>query len=154
MKKLVASVFAIVAGLSLAAPSSNNFHSVTNDWYNGNFSNVYELAQMRLTANTNDLVGAYLMLEWDTCFSDFSAMSQSVARLIRSADGITEPPSFTNHYMRMRNAYIYFRDEFLPAQADSERVLEQHKDRSYRTHLLCSKTLELLWEVNLWQHEN
>ena len=88
MKKLIAAFCATLAGLAFAAPSSNNFLSVTNDQYNGNFSNVYELAQLRPSENTNDLEGAYLMLEWDACFSNFSAISQSVSRLIRSADNI------------------------------------------------------------------
>ncbi len=56
--------FAMAVALAFAAnatPSSNNFHSVTNDWYQGNYSNVYELAQQRLVANSNDLVAAVIM---------------------------------------------------------------------------------------------
>ena len=61
---VVAIAVASFAGAASAMPSTNNFHAVTNDWYNGNFTNVYELAQMRLAANSNDVVGAYLMLDW------------------------------------------------------------------------------------------
>ena len=45
------STAAFVAALAItttAAPTADNFHSVTNDWWNGNFTNVYELAQQRL----------------------------------------------------------------------------------------------------------
>ncbi len=150
MKKTVIIAVAMLTECAFATPSSNNFHAVTNDWYNGNFSNVYELAQMRLAANSNDVAGAFIMMEWDTCFSDFSAMSNSVNRLIRSADLITSPAVFTNRYARMRDGYVYFRDVFLPAQVEEEREQEQQKDQTHRTHLLCSQWLELLWDNNLW----
>ena len=70
---------ATVIGLGMclsawAAPSANTYHAVTNDWYNGNFSNVLELASSRLAANTNDLVGTYLKLSWDVCFADIPAL--------------------------------------------------------------------------------
>ena len=57
-KKTVLLVIALSATISFALPSANNFHAVTNDWYNGNFTNVYELAQIRIAANSNDVVGA------------------------------------------------------------------------------------------------
>ena len=63
-------VMAALATVALASPTENTYHAVTNDWYNANFSNVLELAESRLAANTNDLVGAYLKLSWDICFSD------------------------------------------------------------------------------------
>ena len=150
MKNSIVAVIALSAWQTFAAPSSNDFHSVTNDWYNGNFTNVYELAQMRLSANTNDIVGACLMMEFDTCFSDFSAMSNSFSRLIRAADLITSPQEFADHYARLRDGYVYFRDVFLPAQKEEVSAEEQAKDKTQRTHLLCSRTLELIWKNGLW----
>ena len=44
MKTLMIIALATFAECAVAIPSSNNFHAVTNDWYNGNFTNVYELA--------------------------------------------------------------------------------------------------------------
>lgn len=51
-----------------ATPSEDSYAAVTNDWYQGNFSNVYELAQTRLAANSNDVVAAYLLHDWDMAF--------------------------------------------------------------------------------------
>ena len=51
-----ASVFA-----ATATPSSNDYASVTGDWARGDYTNVYEWAQARLAADTNDLPAAYVM---------------------------------------------------------------------------------------------
>ena len=57
-----------------ATPTQNTYHAVTNDWRSGAYSNVLELAQSRLAANTNDIVAAYIMKDYDIMFSDFTAM--------------------------------------------------------------------------------
>ena len=81
--------FAMAVALAFAAnatPSANNFHAVTNDWYQGNYSNVYELAQQRLVANSNDLVAAVNMESYDLRFSSFAAISNSILRLMRASE--------------------------------------------------------------------
>ena len=112
MKKHIPAVCATLAGLSFATPSSNNFHSVTNDWYNGNFSNVYELAQMRLSTNATDVVGAYLMLDWDLAFSDYSTISNAMMRVVSSSD-LVAAPAFSNAYEKCRHLYLSFCENYM-----------------------------------------
>ena len=149
MKTLMASI-AIAAALALdAAPSADNYAAVTNDWAQGNYSNVYEWAQQRLAANTNDLPGAYAMLEYDLCFSDFNAMSNSIQRMMRVSDDVTLP-AFTNLYQSTRAGWVYYLDHFLPAQNDAERLVEQQKSLIPGRRMTCDIVLELLQDNDLW----
>ena len=79
MKTLAAAAMALATALSAyAVPTENTFTAVTNDWYVGRWANVLELAQTRLAANSNDLVGAHLVVSYDVLFSDIPAISNSV----------------------------------------------------------------------------
>lgn len=149
MKNLLMAMAAMMLVMAWAAPSENTFHAVTNDWYHANFSNVYELAQVRLASNEYDVVGAHLMMDWDLCFSDFAAMSNSVTRLIAACDLIAEP-AFTNIYSILRGEYMAYRDEYLPKQQEDERAVEQQKGWHPGGFLSSEYMLELLWKCGLW----
>ena len=63
MKTLAAAAMALSIALTAhAVPTENTFAAVTNDWYVGRWTNVLELAQTRLAVNSNDLVGAHLVV--------------------------------------------------------------------------------------------
>ena len=140
---------AALATVALASPSENTYHAVTNDWYNANFSNVLELAESRLAANTNDLVGAYLKLSWDICFSDASTLSNSVTRVLDIGDTV-QNAAFSNEYWRLRPMTVSFRDDILPMY--TEEVRQQELVRSTQPHkpIPERKWLKLLWDENLW----
>ena len=81
MKTLATAAMALALALSArAVPTENTFAAVTNDWYVGKWTNVLELAQTRLAANSNDLVGAHLVVSYDVLFSDIPAISNSSRR--------------------------------------------------------------------------
>ena len=140
---------AALATVALASPSENTYHAVTNDWYNANFSNVLELAESRLAANTNDLVGAYLKLSWDICFSDASTLSNSVTRVLDIGDTV-QNAAFSNEFWRLRPMTVSFRDDILPMY--TEEVRQQEQVRSMQPHkpIPERKWLKLLWDENLW----
>jgi len=115
----------------------------------GNYSNVYEWAQQRLAANTNDLPGAYAMLEYDLCFSDFNAMSNSIQRMMRVSDDVALP-AFTNLYQSTRAGWVYYLDHFLPAQNEEERLVEQQKSLIPGRRMTCDIVLEMLHDNALW----
>ena len=127
----ILSALATIAAATLcAAPSSNTVEAVTQDWRQGNYSNVYELAQARFAVNSNDLVAAHLMMEFDTAFSSREAASNSIMRLVRISDEVTLP------------AYTKLTDT----------QLEQHHTWALTTrHEMSSDfMLKLLWKNNLW----
>ncbi len=149
MKKTVIIAVAMLTECALATPSSNNFHAVTNDWYNGNFSNVYELAQMRLAANSNDVVGAYLMLDWDFRFSGTVAVSNSISRVL-DVSMMVQNPVFSNAYATVRERCILYRDEFLPTLTDEHQQEVIEKSCVINTPLVNEVPLKILWDNNLW----
>ena len=150
--KTVSIIAAFVAAVSisvLAAPSADNFHSVTNDWWNGNFTNVYELAQQRFAVNSNDLVAAHIMAEYDMSFSSREAISNSYMRLVRVADGVTHP-ALTNLYSIARSGFIRYASVYAPSWTDAE--LEEHHRKSLEPHqtMNCDFVLEIISENGLW----
>ncbi len=149
MKSAIIIASAILTECALAMPSSNNFHAVTNDWYNGNFSNVYELAQMRLAANSNDVVGAYMMLDWDMAFSDYATISNSMMRVVANSDLITVP-SFTNAYGRCRSMCISFCEDYIPRQDETMREAAQENSRKQFGFMTNQGMLRILWNEGLW----
>lgn len=146
---IIAAFVAAVSVNVLAAPSADNFHSVTNDWWNGNYTNVYELAQLRYAANTNDLVAAHLMAEYDMSFSTREAISNSYMRLVRVADGVTHP-ALTNIYSIARSGFIRYASVYAPSWTDAE--LEEHHRKSLEPHqtMNCDFVLEIISENGLW----
>ena len=57
MKILVSIMIALAAVWCKGMPSTNTFAAVTNDWYNANFTNVYELVQPYSICGTENMVG-------------------------------------------------------------------------------------------------
>ena len=147
---IILSALAAIATATLcAAPSSNTVEAVTQDWRLGNYSNVYELAQARFASNSNDLVAAHLMMEFDTAFSSREAASNSIMRLVRISDEVTLP-AYTNLYGMARSGWIWYASEFFPSLTDTE--LEQHHTWAQTTrHEMSSDfMLKILWNNNLW----
>ena len=149
MKRIIASIVLAVTATVGAVPTTNTYVSVTNDWYNGNWSNVYELAQARFSANSNDLVAATIMVDYDVLFSDFHAMSNSIIRLTNIAHNVSLP-AYTNIYQKLRPGWEFFLDEFLPRQTEVN--LQDQRTKSYIIHKPMSSDfiLDILWQNGMW----
>lgn len=146
---MLAAVLSMSVAAAVAAPSADNYASVTNDWYNGNFSNVLELASSRLAANTNDLVGAYLKLSWDVCFADIPTLSNSVTRAITLSDAVTNA-AFSNDFQRLRPVMVAFRDQVLPNVTEEMRLAELPKASLPHKPIPEKRWLKLLWDNGMW----
>ncbi len=149
MKTLVSIIIVFAAVWCKGMPSINTFSAVTNDWYNANFTNVYELAQQRMANNSNDVVAAYLIFNWDVCFSSLGAVSNSVTRVIQLSDGVTNS-LFTSRYLPLRDSYISYRDELLPTANEADRIRERYKSYLPHKEMPSAYMLETLNESGLW----
>jgi len=149
MKRIIAAVAVSITAFAWATPSGDNYASVTNDWYQGNWTNVYELAQQRLASNTNDLVASHLMVSYDILFSDYHTISNSILRLVGALDSVTEP-SLTNLCARLRPGWVYYLDEFLPQQTDATLQEQRAKSQIPHKHLDCDFILEQISAHGLW----
>ena len=149
MKSVIIAIVLMLSASALATPSADNYHAVTNDWYVGKWTNVYELAQQRLAVNTNDLVASHLMVSYDILFSDYQSMSNSIQRLVCALDSVSEP-SLTNLCSNLRSGWVCYLDEFLPQQ--TEATLQEQRAKSQIPHkpLDCDFILEQISESGLW----
>ena len=148
-KTTIMAVLAAAALTVSATPTQNTYHAVTNDWRRGAYSNVLELAQSRLAANTNDIVAAYIMKDYDIMFSDFAAMSNSLQRLIR-AGALVTLPAYTNRFPRLRQGYEDFLQFVIPAHDDNFRIQEQQRPIPPGTPMNSEHLLQLFWVNNQW----
>lgn len=149
MKSLITLMFVAVVGEAYARPSLDSYAGVTNDWYQACYSNVYELAQNRLAANSNDLVAAYLMLDWSTAFEYASETAMRMTRVITLSDSITNEP-FASVHQRIRPALVEYRDEFLPTLSREAEDAERHKVFQRGRVITSSYMLRLLEQSGLW----
>lgn len=149
MKGYVCVVTALGLACGYASPSPNTYASVTNDWYNSNFTNVYQLAQQRQSVNTNDVVAAYLLLEWQSAFGSVSDVSNAVSRTITLSDNVTNQP-FRAFYQKIRPMTLVYRDVVLPRISDSEVEAERHKSFLPNKIMIEDVVLKSLWDSGLW----
>ena len=150
MKSSATAATTLVLALSVhAVPTENTYAAVTNDWYNGRWTNVLELAQARFAADTNDLVAAHLMVSYDVLFSDVAAMSNSVTRLIGAMDAATAP-AITNVCARLRPGWVHFRDVVLPSQTTADVHAQRAKSSVSGKSIDCDFILKSIWDNGLW----
>jgi len=144
---------AVAAGCAacalFATPSTNSLEAVKADWYEGRYTNVYELAVERFASNSNDLVAAHLAMEYETCFGSREAFSNSVMRLVEITDTVTHP-ALTNEFAETREDWIWYATEFLPSRTDEQ--LEQHRAKCRQIHRVLSSDyiLEMIDDAGLW----
>ena len=89
------------------------------------------------------------MVSYDILFSDYQAMSNSIQRLVRALDSVSEP-SLTNLCAQLRPGWVYYLDDFLPQQMAA--TLQEQRAKSQISHkpLDCDFILEQISESGLW----
>ena len=98
----LATVLALPAIAQTNAPAVNSFVLVTNLWYQGYKTNVLAIADERLMADSNDIAGLVLKMEYNLAFSNESCMSNDIFSVIASAGTITNT-TVKSHYAEMKS---------------------------------------------------
>ncbi|MEI6647903.1 MAG: hypothetical protein WCP12_17835 [bacterium] len=99
MKKIIIMstlVFAFAVETPLFA-QTNFYSNVTNLWYQGQKSNVLEIAEQRLNVNSNDIAGLILKAEYSFEFYEMDRISNAFLRVIQVSDAIITT-NFLNRY--------------------------------------------------------
>ena len=87
MKRIFAA-FATAVALSASAQTNapvDNFTLVTNLWYQGYKTNVLQIAEQRLAANSNDLAGLVLKMEYDFEFVNAQSISNDMLAVLSAS---------------------------------------------------------------------
>jgi hypothetical protein len=84
MKKARTFLMGITVALSCAGHAgATDFHSnVTTLWFQGDKSNVLEIAEQRLNTDTNDIAGLILKYEFQLEFLETASLSNSAQRVL------------------------------------------------------------------------
>ena len=73
------------------ATASPYFDNITNLWFTAQHTNVLAIADQRLAANTNDVVGCLLRASYDFVYADAPAQSNSLDRLLSVYRSVSTP---------------------------------------------------------------
>lgn len=89
---LTAIVLALFFGVLRASAGESNFvKRVGGMWRAGDYAGVRKIAQSRLAADTNDLAGLLLELEYNIEYLQLEAATNTAAAIVRVAPQITTP---------------------------------------------------------------
>jgi hypothetical protein len=115
---------AVVACVGIAQAQTNFYTNVTNLWYQGDKSNVFALANARLTQNSNDIAGLILKMECQCAWLDLPQVSNSILRVIQIGDSVTTS-NFVQKFQIERQELLddleLFRSYPTPAELQTER---------------------------------
>ena len=125
------------------APSLGDFTTVTNLWYEGHKSNVLAIAEQRLAANSNDLAGLILKMEYDLEYMNVSNYSNGIIRVLEVSRSITnecfvgEKPFFEMALLGFLDYVAHGRRNFTPEEEMRERAKAAiiHKPMTYEIPL-------------------
>ncbi len=146
------------AGLAAAAAAwgtatDDSYQAVVADWYDGGYSNVLELADARLAANSNDLVGVCIKAEYAICFQGIAEISNSVARMVEVC-GSPSAGAFTNEFQYTSGAWRYFLEELVPSWTESDVALQHQKSALPHRKMCLERSLRIISEMGLWETGN
>jgi len=136
--------------LSFTCHAQMDFHTnVTNLWYQGEKSNVLEIAEHRLTANTNDIAGLVLKFDFEVEFLEFPSISNTAHRALAVGETIVSA-NFKREFPEYKDgieALLYALPFYPPNEiaADKLKALIPHKP------LNASKVIKALQDDGYFQ---
>jgi hypothetical protein len=91
MKSALAALATAIAISSFAQTNApiDNFSVVTNLWYEGHKSDVLAIGEQRLAANSNDMAGIIIRMEYDLSFMNAENYSNGILRALEVSQTIT-----------------------------------------------------------------
>ena len=119
------------------------FTTVTNLWYEGHKSNVFAIAEQRLAANSNDLVGAIMMFDYDLEFSNEGNYSNDVRRIFSFTNNLPIG-TFVNNIDLVTSALNGFLD-YLSSNPMTPAEIQKDKSKALIIHKPMSNEILLKW---------
>ena len=133
MKKLlIGFMLAVIAGGASLA-QTNFYTNVTNLWYQGHKSNVLEIAEQRLAANTDDIAGLILKAEYHFAFLEANNISNAYLRVIQAGDMITTT-NFAGRYQKISKRSILGILDDLAETPITPQEIQAEKPKAFLKH--------------------
>ena len=135
--------------ISCGAMTENNFVAVTNDWFRGSYSNVCALASYRESLNSNDVVAAYIMCEWNMMRGTKESYSNAIEKALLVSEQITNA-HFLSEYALTREELVCMQDEVIPSVSEERVEADWPKVRYAGKRFTEWRLLKILWDEHLW----
>ena len=124
MKKLVSALMLVIVSGSNVLAQTNFYTNVTNLWYQGYKTNVLEIAEQRLAANTDDIAGLILKAEYNFEFYEVNNLSNAYLRVIQVGDAITTPNFLKRYQEFSKERILAILDDFTEDPITTQGILE------------------------------
>ena len=144
MKRIIISLALAFAAQAYAQTNApiDNFTLVTNLWWNGYKTNVLQIAERRLAANSNDLAGLVLKMEFNISSNNVECFSNDIQNVLSSLPSVngTNFSKLSEVFLLDLNCSLDFlANEFHPTQdeilADKAKFIFNHKPLIYEKEL-------------------
>jgi hypothetical protein len=145
-KLIITAVF--LAGNSIY--SQTNFtENVSSLWLAGQKTNVLNIAEQRLQANTNDMAGLILKMEYEMAFLDFDNMTNTMQQVLTQGALITTT-NFVGCYSYMSNCINHMLS-VLPLYPTNEIAGDRLKGNIAGKRMLYSAEIQALEDDGYFQ---
>ena len=154
MKHMMAIAFlilALTAHLLADEPCLGDFVTVTNLWYEGHKTNVLAIAEQRLAANSNDLAGLVLVMEYNLEYSNDSCLSNDIFRVLSVASHVTNGnmcAKFMEIKTDLEDFLDFLKEDYHPTE--TELLEEKAKANFIHKHMTYERYLTWLNEDGLF----
>ena len=124
MKKLLIGFMLALFNESTGLAQTNFYTNVTNLWYQGDKTNVLEIAEQRLNVNSNDIAGLILKAEYNFEFYEVNNLSNAYLRVIQVGDAITIPNFLKRYQEFSKERILAILDDFTEDPITTQGILE------------------------------
>jgi hypothetical protein len=133
----------VVSGSATFA-QTNFYTNVTNLWYQGYKTNVLDIANTRLAANSNDIAGLILKAEYNFEFYEVGDISNAYFRVIQVGDTITTT-NFVKRWQELsRERILWILDDFAEEPVTPQDVQEGKQKALINEKSLPASLIEAL----------
>jgi len=142
MKKVLITLVLTFACKGVVVAQTNFHTNVTNLWYQGHKSNVLEIAEQRLSVDTNDIAGLILKYECHIGFLELASISNAAQRVLNVAPTIT-----STNFARVFPEYVENIQavlEVLPYYPPAELAADMQKIHVANKPLVATDIIEAL----------
>ena len=149
MRAIVITIILFASLVVAGSSTTNEFVVVTNNWSLGNFSNVLRYAQRRIDSNSNDVVAAYILLDYNVNFSSNIEISNSINQVMCNSMTVTNA-RFRAMSELLRPYYFRYQREILPNFSAADLADRNAKATKPGREMPSTYILQMLWAEGLW----
>ena len=137
--------------VATALAQTNFYEQVSTLWFEGNKTNVLNIAEQRLSQNPNDIAGLILKMEYEIAYVQIEDMSNTMIRVLDVGENISSV-NFTSVFPSVR-ADINNLLSLIPLYPTNQIAEDRSKGNLSHKPLIYSKAIEALQNDGYFEEE-